>query len=141
MSDSSDTTVGAVLQQYIANYWYPTTPLGTLKTPDFTFDRYSGSLARFTYLLTCIDYFIHWPKAVSIRNIKAETVAQAFIQGWISRFGVPSTVTIDQEKQFESSLWDHLLQLLGCKRITITTPTTQLLMTLWSGTQYFPSFF
>ena len=54
-------------------------------------------------------------------GITAETVACAFIQGWISRFGVPSTVTTDRGRQFESSLWNNLMQLLGCKCIRTTS--------------------
>jgi len=47
-------------------------------------------------------------------------VAQAFVTGWISRFGVPSTVTTDRGRQFESNLWEKLMQLLGSKRIRTT---------------------
>jgi len=75
----------------------------------------------FTYLLTCVDRSTRWPEALPISNITAETVAQVFLQGQISRFGVPSTVTTDQGKQFESALWNHLMQLLGCKRIRTTS--------------------
>ena len=71
----------------------------------------------FTYLLTCIDRFTRWPEAIPVTDITAETIARAFIQGWISRFGVPLTVTTDKGRQFELSLWNNLMQLLGCKRI------------------------
>ena len=48
------------------------------------------------------------------------TVAQAFLNGWIARFRVPSTVTTDHRPQFESSLWKELMKLLGITRIRTT---------------------
>ena len=51
----------------------------------------------------------------------ADTVAHAFINYWISRFGVPSTVTTDRGQQFESTLWQRLMELLGYKRIRTTS--------------------
>jgi len=58
------------------------------------------------YLLSCIDIFTRWPEAISgaIPDITADTVACAFINSWISRFGVPSSVTSDHGFQFESAL-------------------------------------
>ena len=61
------------------------------------------------------------PEVIPITDITAETVARTFIQGWISRFGVPSMVTTDRVRQFESSLWGNLMQLLGCKCIHTTS--------------------
>ena len=74
-----------------------------------------------TYLLTCIDRFTRWPEVVPIPDMTAQTVAHAFVSGWISCFGVPSTITTDRGKQFESSLWQKLMQLLGCNRIRTTS--------------------
>ena len=47
-------------------------------------------------------------------------VALTFTSGWIARFGVPSTITTDRGRQFESHLWSKLLQLLGCKHLRTT---------------------
>ena len=73
------------------------------------------------YLLTCIDRFTRWPEVIPIPDMTAETVAHAFISGWISRFGVPSSVTTDRGRQFESKLWHSLMVLLGCSRIRTTS--------------------
>ena len=51
----------------------------------------------------------------------ADTVAHAFISCWVSRFGVPSSITTDRGRQFESALWQRLMELLGCKRIRTTS--------------------
>ena len=53
-------------------------------------------------------------------SLTAEAVAQTFISGWISRFGVPSTIITDRGRQFESNLWNALMKLLGSKRARIT---------------------
>ena len=50
----------------------------------------------FTYLLTCVNRFTRWPEAVPLTTIAAEAVIQAFLSGWIARFGVPSTIVTDR---------------------------------------------
>ena len=54
-------------------------------------------------------------------KITAQTVSQAHLSGWIARFGVPLTITTDRGRQFESILWQQLIQLLGSKRIRTTS--------------------
>ena len=103
------------------------TPLHTFQTPDARFDCIHIDIVGplppsngYAYLLTCIDRYTRWPEAFPIQDITAETVAQAFVQGWVSRFGVPSTITTDRGLQFESKLWDSLMTLLGTRRIRTT---------------------
>ena len=72
------------------------------------------------YILTCIGCYTRWPEACSITNIEAQTVAQAFISGWIACFGVPTTITTDRGSQFESTLWQYLNYTLGANRILTT---------------------
>ena len=55
-----------------------------------------------------------------ISDATVETVSCAFVSTWIARFGVPSTITTDRDCQFESSLWQKFMQLLGSKRIRTT---------------------
>ena len=74
----------------------------------------------YTYLLTCVDRFTRWPEAIPLTSITADSVAQAFLSGWISRFGVPSTIITDRGRQFESQLWNNLMTLLGSKRASDT---------------------
>ena len=62
----------------------------------------------FRYLLTCVDRFTRWPEAIPLLDIRAETVADAFFNGRIARFGTPATITMDRGAQFESKLWDNL---------------------------------
>ena len=51
----------------------------------------------------------------------AESCASALLSGWVSRFGVPTTITTDRGRQFESSLWHALMNLLGTTRHRTTS--------------------
>lgn len=75
----------------------------------------------YQYLFTCIDRYTRWPEAIPVPDMTAETVAKVFVEHWISRFGVPSYITTDQGRQFQSNLFKSLMCLLGTKQIR-TTP-------------------
>ena len=74
----------------------------------------------YKYLFTCIDRYTRWPEAIPMVDATAESCASALLTGWISRFGVPAIITSDQGQQFESHLWQALLNLLGTKRTRTT---------------------
>ena len=72
------------------------TPLSTFSTPDARFDMIHLDLVGllppsqgYTYLLTCFDRFTRWPEAFPLTNITAESVAEAFVSGWIARDLLP----------------------------------------------------
>ncbi len=107
---------------------HTTTPLSSFPIPDARFDVIHIDIVGplppsqgYTYLLTCIDRFTRWPEAIPLTHITADAVAKAFISGWISRFGVPSNIVTDRGRQFESQLWNNLMNLLGTKRSRTTS--------------------
>ena len=98
-------------------------PMMMFKPPDARFDVVHIDLVGplpsshgYQYILTCVDRFTRWPEAIPLTDITAESVARAFVFGWIARFGVPSTVITDRGRQFESNLWTQLNCLFGIHR-------------------------
>ena len=55
-----------------------------------------------------------------MQGITAEEVAETFVREWVSRFGVPLTITTDQGTQFESDLFHRLMQSFDTKRTRTT---------------------
>lgn len=67
----------------------------------------------FRYCLTAVDRFTRWPEAIPLGDITAETVAKAFLSGWIAKFGSPSVVVTDRGAQFRSELFSYLSKIAG----------------------------
>lgn len=75
----------------------------------------------FNYLVTMIDRFTRWPEAVPVADMTAESVAEALMAAWVSRFGVPETLISDRGAQFESILFSTLMHQLGIQRKRTTS--------------------
>ena len=68
-----------------------------------------------------IDKFTRLTEAIPLPNMTAETVTKAFVNHWVSKFGVPAKVTTDQGRQFESELFKQIFVTLGIDHLR-TTP-------------------
>jgi transposase InsO family protein len=78
------------------------------------------SVAGYSYLFTIIDRFSRWVEAVPLKTMDAASCTEALVSAWISRFGVPATITSDRGAQFCSELWDILCRRLGIRHTTTT---------------------
>ena len=103
-------------------------PLTPLPMPVKRFDSLHVDLVGplpasqgFTYLLTIVDRFTRWPEAIPLSDISAITCARAFLYHWVSRYGVPSTLTSDRGRQFVSELWRKTASMLGAATNTTTS--------------------
>lgn len=73
------------------------------------------------YLLVVSDCFTKWVEAFPLKNFRANTIAEVFVNQVISRYGVPSELHTDQGRNFDSRVFYELSSLLGIKK-TRTTP-------------------
>ena len=64
------------------------------------------------YVLLIVDYFTKAAEFVYIPDKKADTVARAFHDRWLMRFGVPEWVTSDNGQEFGGA-FRHQLERLG----------------------------
>ena len=73
------------------------------------------------YILMIADYFTKWLVAIPIKNQEATTVADKFIERFVSVFGVPLQIHSDQGRNFESLVFKEMCRILGSEK-TRTTP-------------------
>jgi hypothetical protein len=73
-----------------------------------------------TYLFTIIDQTSRWPEAIPLTSITTPDCTRALFAGWVSRFGVPATITSDRGAQFTSALWVGLCSLLKIQHSATT---------------------
>jgi hypothetical protein len=63
------------------------------------------------YLLVVSDYFTRWVEAYPLPNSEAITVAQVFIEEFISRYGLPRQIHTDRGSQFTSLLFKNICEI------------------------------
>lgn len=73
------------------------------------------------YVLMLVDQFTKWLECYPLPGQSAEVVARTFVDGFVARFGCPLQVHTDQGRQFESSLFKGVCELLHVAK-TRTTP-------------------
>ena len=65
------------------------------------------------YLFTIIDRSSRWPEAVPMEEASTMSCANALLNSWVSRFGLPEQMTSDRGSVFTSDIWSSLAKLLG----------------------------
>ena len=73
------------------------------------------------YILLIGDQFTKWYEAVPMPNQEATTVAKAFTESWVSRFGCPANLHSDKGSNFMSNLFKNLCKELGIARTSTTS--------------------
>lgn len=119
---------GCVSCQKAKVYRHVKSKTENIKIPECRFEHIHIDLVgplpmseNFSYILTIVDRFSRWPEAYPLKEMSAQTVAKAFVCNYVARFGVPSTLTTDRGRQFESNLFTELTKLLGIHRIHTTS--------------------
>ena len=82
---------------------------------------FETSLQGNRYILSIVDQFTRWIEIYPLPEQTASITAKTFMDGWISRFGVPKIVHTDQGRNFTSKLFQDLCSYLECTK-TRTTP-------------------
>ena len=66
-----------------------------------------------------MDYDTRCPEAVPLKDIQAETVAEALVS-MFTRVGVPKEILSDQGSQFLSAVMKEMCRLLSLKQLVMT---------------------
>lgn len=72
-------------------------------------------------VVTMIDHNTKWVEAVEVSNHAADKLYEAFLCGWVSRFGVPRIIVTDNGLSFSSDDFEKLVVSLGSTHLR-TTP-------------------
>ena len=64
------------------------------------------------FILVICDCFTKWTEAIALPNQEAITVTKAFVDHFVSRFGVPLTIHSDLGSNFTSKLFSDMCDLL-----------------------------
>ena len=73
------------------------------------------------YVLVMVDCFSRWTEACPLPDKTAHSVADAFLNQVVCRFGMPSVIHSDQGREFENKIMQELCILCGSHK-TRTTP-------------------
>ena len=77
------------------------------------------------HILVLMDYSIHWPEAIPLRNTDSKTIADE-IAALFARVAVPEEILTDCGTNFVSRLMQELYRLLGVTGILFgQRPTIQ----------------
>jgi hypothetical protein len=74
----------------------------------------------FVYIMVVQDAFSKWIEMIPLRDAKARTVAEMFMNQIVVRYGPPMKILTDRGSQFTSALFQKMCDFLGMKSILTT---------------------
>lgn len=77
------------------------------------------------YVLVIVDWFTKWTESIPLPNQEAKTVADAFVQNFVCRFGVPLQLYTDQGSNFESLLFAEMCSIFDIEKVHATSMRPQ----------------
>jgi hypothetical protein len=90
------------------------------------------------YILSIMDQFSRYVAAVPLPDKSARSVVNAIMTNWISLYGAPATIRMDQGKEFDNGLLKNLLNALdvnikiGFSHNHQSNPVERFHRTLWA---------
>jgi hypothetical protein len=88
---------------------------------DFICEIHPGSFKGHQFILVATDYFTKWTETVPLRNMTHEEVISFVHEHIIYRFGVPQTLTTDQEPSFMSHQFREFTESVKIKLLNSCT--------------------
>ncbi|GFY22616.1 retrovirus-related Pol polyprotein from transposon 297 [Trichonephila clavipes] len=76
---------------------------------------------RYRFILVINNHFTNWSELIPLRKTSAQSIAIAFFENYISRYGAPISLISDNGPQFISGAFEHLSHMLDIKHIKKTT--------------------
>ena len=71
--------------------------------------------------MVIVDHFMRYTRAYVTKDQKASTAAKTLYEGFISIFGAPQRILMDQGKAFTSEVVEQLCSQFGISQSTTTT--------------------
>lgn len=90
------------------------------------------SKAGYRYILTAMDFATRFPKAIALKRIDAQIVAQAMVEIY-TRYGIPAEILTDNGSCFVNALQTELCGMLGIHSIKISphNPRSNRMLERW----------
>ncbi|GFY20249.1 retrovirus-related Pol polyprotein from transposon 412 [Trichonephila clavipes] len=76
---------------------------------------------RYKFILVISDHFTKWCELIPLRKASAQTIANAFFNTYIARYGAKISLISDNGPQFISDVFEHLSHRLDIKHMKTVT--------------------
>ena len=100
----------------LSNYTRATYPLDRIQI-DIIGPIYPRTYSGMGVILVITDEFTRFSEAIALPDQKAVTVAQALVNNFLLKYGIPRVIHTDQGRNFVSSLLQEITQVFGITKI------------------------